>query len=228
MYEILMKPLIEKALECPRQQVKQQQQTLLRNSAIGGVGGGGDGSNVPVTTNPHQNMDSVPTLASLVPVSSTLVPGTSGSSSYTSLGGASQANSAALLSLMSSSGNASASAASANIGSPLVLSKLPPSNISEMSNSPLGTASDTGSSSRSPAMTPNGGSNSAPKRARSNKNASSGNDNQKDCKYFERRKRNNVAAKKSRDARKQREDEIAIRASYLEKENSILKVLSLF
>ena len=46
---------------------------------------------------------------------------------------------------------------------------------------------------------------------------------QKDGKYFERRKRNNVAAKKSRDARKQREDEIAIRASFLEKENSILK-----
>jgi leukemia factor-related protein len=46
----------------------------------------------------------------------------------------------------------------------------------------------------------------------------------KDGKYFERRKRNNVAAKKSRDARKQREDEIAIRASFLEKENSILKV----
>jgi hypothetical protein len=45
----------------------------------------------------------------------------------------------------------------------------------------------------------------------------------KDGKYVERRKRNNVAAKKSRDARKQREDEIAIRASYLEKENSILK-----
>lgn len=45
----------------------------------------------------------------------------------------------------------------------------------------------------------------------------------KDGKYFERRKRNNVAAKKSRDARKQREDEIAIRASFLEKENSILK-----
>ena len=48
-------------------------------------------------------------------------------------------------------------------------------------------------------------------------------DQPKDGKYFERRKRNNVAAKKSRDARKQREDEIAIRASFLEKENSILK-----
>lgn len=46
---------------------------------------------------------------------------------------------------------------------------------------------------------------------------------QKDDKYFERRKRNNNAAKKSRDARKAREDEIAIRASFLEKENAILR-----
>lgn len=46
---------------------------------------------------------------------------------------------------------------------------------------------------------------------------------QKDTKYFERRKRNNLAAKKSRDARKAREDEIAIRASFLEKENAILR-----
>ena len=45
----------------------------------------------------------------------------------------------------------------------------------------------------------------------------------KDDKYFERRKRNNNAAKKSRDARKAREDEIAIRASFLEKENAILR-----
>ncbi|XP_052803897.1 hepatic leukemia factor-like [Mya arenaria] len=45
----------------------------------------------------------------------------------------------------------------------------------------------------------------------------------KDDKYFERRKRNNNAAKKSRDSRKAREDEIAIRASFLEKENAILR-----
>ncbi|RUS73901.1 hypothetical protein EGW08_018337 [Elysia chlorotica] len=49
-------------------------------------------------------------------------------------------------------------------------------------------------------------------------------DEQKDDKYFERRRRNNEAAKKSRDARKAREDELAIRASFLEKDNSILKV----
>ncbi|KAG8182252.1 hypothetical protein JTE90_024185 [Oedothorax gibbosus] len=48
-------------------------------------------------------------------------------------------------------------------------------------------------------------------------------DEQKDDKYFERRKRNNAAAKKSRDARKQREDEIALRACFLEKENAVLR-----
>ncbi|KAF6032913.1 hypothetical protein EB796_008775 [Bugula neritina] len=46
---------------------------------------------------------------------------------------------------------------------------------------------------------------------------------QKDVKYFERRKRNNQAAKKSRDARKAREDDIAVRAEFLEKENAILR-----
>ncbi|OQV26070.1 hypothetical protein BV898_00198 [Hypsibius exemplaris] len=45
----------------------------------------------------------------------------------------------------------------------------------------------------------------------------------KDGKYFERRKRNNHAAKKSRDYRKQREDEVAMRANQLEKDNAILK-----
>ncbi|XP_067140607.1 transcription factor ces-2-like [Centruroides vittatus] len=48
-------------------------------------------------------------------------------------------------------------------------------------------------------------------------------DELKDDKYYERRKRNNVAAKKSRDARKAREDEIALRACFLEKENAILR-----
>ncbi|XP_059171004.1 bZIP transcription factor 8-like [Physella acuta] len=49
-------------------------------------------------------------------------------------------------------------------------------------------------------------------------------DEQKDDKYYERRRKNNEAAKKSRDARKQREDELAMRASHLERDNSILKV----
>ncbi len=60
-----------------------------------------------------------------------------------------------------------------------------------------------------------------PRRARSEKKPIP--DDLKDNKYFERRKRNNTAAKKSRDARKAREDEIAIRASFLEKENAILR-----
>lgn len=43
-------------------------------------------------------------------------------------------------------------------------------------------------------------------------------DNDKDAAYWERRRKNNEAAKKSRDARRQKEDEIAIRAGYLERE----------
>ncbi|KAK2146256.1 hypothetical protein LSH36_622g01014 [Paralvinella palmiformis] len=62
---------------------------------------------------------------------------------------------------------------------------------------------------------------STPRRPRSEKKPIP--DDMKDNKYFERRKRNNMAAKKSRDARKSREDEIAIRASFLEKENAILR-----
>lgn len=46
---------------------------------------------------------------------------------------------------------------------------------------------------------------------------------QKDNKYYERRRRNNYAAKKSRDYRKAREDEVALRASQLERENAVLK-----
>ncbi|XP_014256203.1 basic leucine zipper transcriptional factor ATF-like 3 [Cimex lectularius] len=46
---------------------------------------------------------------------------------------------------------------------------------------------------------------------------------QKDEKYYERRKRNNQAAKKSRDARRLREDHIALRASMLEHENAVLR-----
>ncbi|CAL1531213.1 unnamed protein product [Lymnaea stagnalis] len=49
-------------------------------------------------------------------------------------------------------------------------------------------------------------------------------DEQKDDKYYERRRRNNEAAKKSRDARKKREDDLAVRATILERKNSILKV----
>ncbi|CAG0887807.1 unnamed protein product [Darwinula stevensoni] len=45
----------------------------------------------------------------------------------------------------------------------------------------------------------------------------------KDERYFERRQRNNLAAKKSRDARKRREDQMAMKAQILEKENAILR-----
>ncbi|KAK9504445.1 hypothetical protein O3M35_010773 [Rhynocoris fuscipes] len=45
----------------------------------------------------------------------------------------------------------------------------------------------------------------------------------KDAAYWERRRRNNEAAKRSRDARRAKEDEIAIRAAFLEQENLKLK-----
>jgi bZIP factor len=45
----------------------------------------------------------------------------------------------------------------------------------------------------------------------------------KDDAYYERRKKNNAAAKKSRDRRRIKEDEIAIRAAFLERENIELK-----
>lgn len=45
----------------------------------------------------------------------------------------------------------------------------------------------------------------------------------RDSAYFERRKKNNAAAKKSRDRRRIKEDEIAIRAAFLERENIELK-----
>lgn len=41
--------------------------------------------------------------------------------------------------------------------------------------------------------------------------------------YWERRRKNNEAAKRSRDARRAKEDEIAIRAAFLEQENLKLK-----
>ncbi|XP_037035221.1 hepatic leukemia factor isoform X11 [Bradysia coprophila] len=44
----------------------------------------------------------------------------------------------------------------------------------------------------------------------------------KDDKYWARRRKNNIAAKRSRDARRQKENQIAMRARYLEKENSSL------
>uniref|UniRef100_T1PAD8 Basic region leucine zipper n=1 Tax=Musca domestica TaxID=7370 RepID=T1PAD8_MUSDO len=47
-------------------------------------------------------------------------------------------------------------------------------------------------------------------------------DELKDDKYWARRRKNNIAAKRSRDARRQKENQIAMRARYLEKENATL------
>ena len=49
-------------------------------------------------------------------------------------------------------------------------------------------------------------------------------DDQKDEAYWERRRKNNEAAKRSRDARRAKEDEIAIRAAFLEQESIKLRL----
>ncbi|XP_053269287.1 TEF transcription factor, PAR bZIP family member a isoform X1 [Pleuronectes platessa] len=46
---------------------------------------------------------------------------------------------------------------------------------------------------------------------------------QKDDRYWNRRKKNNVAAKRSRDARRLKENQITVRAAFLERENSVLR-----
>ncbi|XP_048449384.1 hepatic leukemia factor, partial [Rhincodon typus] len=48
-------------------------------------------------------------------------------------------------------------------------------------------------------------------------------DEMKDEKYWARRRKNNMAAKRSRDARRLKENQIAIRAAFLEKENLALR-----
>ncbi|XP_035517867.1 hepatic leukemia factor-like isoform X1 [Morone saxatilis] len=48
-------------------------------------------------------------------------------------------------------------------------------------------------------------------------------DLKQDDKYWARRRKNNLAAKRSRDARRLKENQIAIRAGFLEKENSALR-----
>ncbi|KAM3654661.1 hepatic leukemia factor-like [Ammospiza maritima maritima] len=49
-------------------------------------------------------------------------------------------------------------------------------------------------------------------------------DEQKDEKYWSRRSRNNAAAKRSRDARRLKENQISVRAAFLERENAALRV----
>merc|ERR1712179_431462 len=46
----------------------------------------------------------------------------------------------------------------------------------------------------------------------------------KDDKYWEKRGKNNVAARRSREARRLKENQIALRAAYLEKQNVNLRV----
>ncbi|KAA0706200.1 Hepatic leukemia factor [Triplophysa tibetana] len=48
-------------------------------------------------------------------------------------------------------------------------------------------------------------------------------ENLKDDRYWSRRRKNNIAAKRSRDARRVKENQIAIRAGFLEKENTALR-----
>lgn len=45
----------------------------------------------------------------------------------------------------------------------------------------------------------------------------------KDDRYWEKREKNNVAARRSREARRLKENQIALRTAYLEKENGTLK-----
>lgn len=66
---------------------------------------------------------------------------------------------------------------------------------------------------------------SNPKMRRISKNSASPTSTvvEKDAAYLEKRKKNNEAAKRSRDNRKAKEDELAIRVVYLEQENMVLK-----
>ncbi|KAH6925351.1 hypothetical protein HPB50_003892 [Hyalomma asiaticum] len=71
---------------------------------------------------------------------------------------------------------------------------------------------------------PNGGAASAAGPVRNGRRRSRLPDDEKDSAYWERRRKNNEAAKKSRDARRAKEDEIAIRAAYLERKNTELRL----
>lgn len=55
------------------------------------------------------------------------------------------------------------------------------------------------------------------------RNSQSANAQNADPTYWEKRKKNNEAAKRSRDARRAKEDEIAVRCAFLERENLNLK-----
>lgn len=80
----------------------------------------------------------------------------------------------------------------------------------------ISTSSGNGGGGTSPAAA-SGGSGSGRKRGRPLP------EDLKDEAYWERRRKNNEAAKRSRDLRRAKEDEIAIRAAFLEQENFKLK-----
>lgn len=48
-----------------------------------------------------------------------------------------------------------------------------------------------------------------------------------DNKYWEKREKNNNAARRSREARRLKENQIVLRAAYLEKENRVLKQVNI-
>jgi bZIP factor len=63
-----------------------------------------------------------------------------------------------------------------------------------------------------------------PRSAESTPPAAGSDAGDKDVAYWERRRKNNEAAKRSRDARRAKEQEIALRAQFLEQENIQLKL----
>jgi bZIP factor len=69
-------------------------------------------------------------------------------------------------------------------------------------------------------QSPNNGTNKNMRRSNNNANKID------DPTYWEKRRKNNEAAKRSRDARRAKEDEIAIRCAFLEQENTSLKAYS--
>ena len=107
--------------------------------------------------------------------------------------------------------------------SPTNVSSTSSSNGGSIPTSPAGSVLPSSSpSSNSTVSTTTGGTpgSAGNKRKRTNSLP----DEQKDQAYWERRRKNNDAAKRSRDARRAKEDEIAIRAAFLEQENLKLRV----
>jgi bZIP factor len=109
--------------------------------------------------------------------------------------------------------------------SPTNVSSTSSSNGGSIPTSPAGSMVPASSpSSNSTVSTTTGGGTTGGSSGNKRKRTSSLPDEQKDQAYWERRRKNNDAAKRSRDARRAKEDEIAIRAAFLEQENLKLRV----